>query len=240
MLRLGNQRAGPESRGPKGASPGPHLFGSKIRYVGNGIVLDRFVARSEPALRAERPIVMMVSRLVREKGCADFLDMAARLAGRADFVHVGPFEHDQSDALSEEEVASVSAAGTVRFIGAVEDVRPYLASATVVVLPSYREGIPRVAMEAAAAGRPVAAYNVRGVREVIDPESGLLAPRGDLNALTAIVGGLIDDPDRSAALGEDCRRRVTERFSESAVIERLCSVYAEFGLPAGSTVPGGA
>ena len=78
------------------------------------------------------------------------------MAGRADFVHVGPFEHDQSDALSEAEVAAASEAGTVTFVGPVEDVRPYLASATVVVLPSYREGIPRVAMEAAAMGRPTA------------------------------------------------------------------------------------
>ena len=60
--------------------------------------------------------------------------------------------------------------GRCAFIGEVDDVRPYLASATVVVLPSYREGIPRVAMEAAAMGRAVAAYDIRGMREVIDPE----------------------------------------------------------------------
>ena len=108
--------------------------------------------------------------------------LAARSAGQADFVHVGPSEHDQSDALTEEEVAAASASGTVRFVGAVDDVRPYLASATVVVLPSYREGIPRVAMEAAAMGRPVVAYDIRGVREVIDPASGSSSPAGTAGA----------------------------------------------------------
>lgn len=199
----------------------------KIRYVGNGIMLERFLEPVEPALHSPRPIVLMVSRLVREKGCTDFIELATKLGNRAEFVHVGPFEHDQSDALSEEEVATAVADGTVRFVGSVDDVRPYLASATVVVLPSYREGIPRVAMEAATTGRPVVAYDIRGVREVIDPALGLLAPRGDVAALTDILAGLIDDPDRCAELGKRCRDQVTERFAETGVIGRLRALYDE-------------
>jgi glycosyltransferase involved in cell wall biosynthesis len=198
----------------------------KLAYVGNGIMLDRFAEPVTAALRAKRPIVLMVSRLVREKGCADFIALAASLAGWADFVHVGPFEHDQSDALSEAEVTAATEAGTVAFIGPVEDVRPYLASATVVVLPSYREGIPRVAMEAAAMGRPVAAYDIRGVREVIDPGLGLLAPRGDRTALIGVVEGLLKDADRCSELGQLCRQWVTSRFSEDLVVERLRANYA--------------
>jgi glycosyltransferase involved in cell wall biosynthesis len=200
----------------------------KLSYVGNGIVMDRFSSAVVPALHSERPIVMMISRLVREKGCADFLDLAASLAGRADFVHVGPFEHDQSDALTESEVEEASNAG-VTFVGAVDDVRPYLASATVVVLPSYREGIPRVAMEAAAMGVPVAAYNIRGVREVIDPQLGLLVSCGDKHALSELVEGLVKDPDRCAELGDRCRKWVRSRFSEDHVIERLRVTYASIG-----------
>ena len=134
----------------------------KLTYLGNGIVMERFTAAVAPVLSSDRPVVVMVSRLVREKGCADFLALASALSGKADFVHVGPFEHDQSDALTEAEVDEASASGAVRFVGAVDDVRPYLASADLVVLPSYREGIPRVAMEAAAMGRPVAGYDIRG------------------------------------------------------------------------------
>jgi glycosyltransferase involved in cell wall biosynthesis len=216
-----------QSREDETVLPKVHICArSKLRYMGNGIVMDRFLAPVEPTLHSPRPIVMMVSRLVREKGCADFLALAARLAGKADFVHVGPFEHDQSDALSEEEVAEATATGTVQFVGGVDDVRPYMASADLVVLPSYREGIPRAAMEAAAMGRPVAAYDIRGVREVIDPGLGLLAPRGDLDALTAVVEGLLADADRCAELGARCRDWVTERFSEHLVIERLETVYA--------------
>jgi glycosyltransferase involved in cell wall biosynthesis len=205
----------------------------KVRYVGNGIVIDRFLVPVEQALDSARPVVLMVSRLVREKGIDDFIDLAVRLAGKAEFVHVGWFDHDRRDALSERDVASVSATGAVRFLGGVDDVRPYLASATLVVLPSYREGISRVSMEAATMGLPVVGYDIRGVREVIDPHLGLLAPCGDLNALTGIVGDLIQDPERCDELGQRCRQRVMERFSEELVIERLRCLYAEAAKNAG-------
>ncbi len=198
----------------------------KLDFVGNGIVMDRFLEPVAPALESDQPIVMMVSRLVVEKGCADFIELAESLVGRARFVHVGPFEHDQSDALSDAAVARASQVAKVTFVGSVEDVRPYLAAATLVVLPSYREGIPRVAMEAAAMGKPVAAYDIRGVREVIDPATGLLAPRGDLVSLTDLVAELVSDPARCATLGERCREWVVERFSEDLVVERLRRAYS--------------
>lgn len=198
----------------------------KIRYIGNGIDLERFTASTPSAPRSSPlPLVLMVGRLVREKGCPDFFWLARRLSGKAQFMHVGPSEPDQRDAISPEELASV--ATDVEFVGAVDDIRPYLAAAAVVVLPSFREGIPRVAMEAAAGGRPVVAYDVRGVREVIDAQSGLLVPRGDRNALERVVGELLGDPRRREGLGRACRARVVERFSENDVVERLRDLYTE-------------
>jgi glycosyltransferase involved in cell wall biosynthesis len=197
----------------------------KIRYVGNGVVIDRFTAPVTPFRRSSRPTVLMVSRLVREKGCADFLELARSLHHRADFVHVGPVEHDQRDALSSAEIEAASA--DVMFVGAVDDVRPYLAAADIVVLPSYREGVPRVAMEAAAMRRPVVAYDVRGVREVVDPATGLLVTRGDTVALARVVQELLAAPERRCTLGLACQERVLARFSEDDVIARLRAVYAE-------------
>ena len=215
-----------QSREDEQVLPRAHVCGAgKIRYVGNGVVLDRFTAPVAPARSSARPVVLMVSRLVREKGCVDFLGLARSLRGRADFVHVGPEERDQRDALSSAEISAAS--DTVTFVGAVDDVRPYLAAADIVVLPSYREGVPRVAMEAAAAGRPVVAYDVRGVREVVDPGTGLLVPRGDTAALAGVVEGLLADPGRRAVLGRTCQAQVLERFSEDDVIARLRGVYAE-------------
>jgi glycosyltransferase involved in cell wall biosynthesis len=198
----------------------------KLTYVGNGIVLPTFLAEVPSAIEDAQPIVLMVSRLVREKGCGDFLELARALHGRARFVHVGPFEHDQSDALDEDEVREAADSGLVTFVGGVDDVRPWLAAADLVVLPSYREGIPRVAMEAAAMGKPVVAYDIRGVREVIDQTTGLLVPRGDLRGLCTKVATLLDEPDRWADLGDACRQRVVSLFSEDGVLDRLRTVYA--------------
>jgi len=210
---------------------------SKIRYIGNGVLLAHFLepVDPEPKLVDPLPVVMMVSRLVKEKGCSDFFELARALSGRARFVHVGPTEADQSDAISVEEMAR--AEKDVSFMGATDDVRPYLAAADIVVLPSYREGIPRVAMEASAAGRPVVAFDVRGVREVIDPHSGLLVPRGDTTALVSVVADLLSDPGRCSKLGEQCRERVVERFSEVGVIDRLRTFYREIA-PRGERASG--
>lgn len=222
-----------QSREDEAVLPGVHLCPDhKVHYVGNGIVMSRFLSPVEPALVSALPIVLMVSRLVREKGVYDFIDLAGRLSGKADFVHIGWFDIERHDGLSEEEIASVSAAGTVRFLGGVDDVRPYLVSASVVVLPSYREGIPRVAMEGAAMGKPVACYNVRGVREVIDQRHGLLATCGDVTELTRIVEDLIGDPARCEQLGKLCHDDVLASFSEEQVVDRLRCVYSVLGRAA--------
>ncbi len=185
----------------------------KMAYIGNGIVMERFLAPIAPSMHSNLPIVMMVSRLVTEKGCTDFLGLARSLRGQADFVHVGPSEHDQSDALSEEEMAAATEAGTMAFVGAVEDVRPYLASATLIVLPSYREGIPRVAMEAAVMGRHGRRLRHPGRPRGHRSPSAFWSPRGPAGA-DQRSSGAVEGSRRCTELGIRCRQWVVTRFSE--------------------------
>jgi glycosyltransferase involved in cell wall biosynthesis len=217
-----------QSREDLTALPAAHICADrKLRYIGNGIDLDRFIVLPRPA--RTRPTVLMVSRLVAEKGCRDFFELARRLSAVADFTHVGPVEHDQRDGLTSREIDRARELG-VHVAGAVTDVRPWLASADVVVLPSYREGIPRAAMEAAASGRPVVAYDIRGVREVVPPAAHLLAPLGDLDALERIVRRLVDDRRACEEAGNTCAAHVRAGFSEASVVARLRQVYAEIGV----------
>ncbi len=79
-------------------------------------------------------------------------------------------------------------------------------------------------------GRAVVGYDIRGMREVVDPALGTLVPRGDQAALTSVVEDLLADPDRRRAVGARLRDRVTARFSETGVIERLGAVYDAVGV----------
>jgi len=200
----------------------------KVVYIGNGTDLKRFRPVPLPAGPGDKPVVMMVSRLVTEKGCRDFFAVAEALQGQARFVHVGPVEVDQHDAVPAAEVEGLARRGVVEFRGPTDDVTAHLEEADVVLLPSYREGIPRVAMEGAAMGRPVAGYDIRGMREVVPPRFGLLVRRGDVSRLTDVVGRLVHDAELRATLGASCREWVTENFSEEAVLGRLRTVYATF------------
>ena len=199
----------------------------KARHLGNGIDVAYFQAPLRRPRPGTKPVVLMIARLVVEKGCLEFFEVAEALYGIADFVHVGPVEHDQSDAVDPARVEDLTRRGIVRFVGDVSDVRPHLGEADVFVLPSFREGIPRAAMEAAASGLPVAAYDVRGVREVVASDLNLLAPRGDTVAITAIVRRLIEDEETRAHAAAACQARVVANFDERAVIERVRALYAE-------------
>ena len=200
----------------------------KVVHVGNGIDLERFTRAPLPCPPGGTPVVMMVGRLVTEKGCRDFFAVAEALHAHARFVHVGPVEADQHDAVPAAEIEELSRKGYVEFRGPTDDVAAHLRDADLVLLPSYREGIPRVAMEAAAMGRPVGGYDIRGMREVIPRALGLLAPRGDVAMLTQLVRSLVGDGDRRATLGQDCHDWAVAQFSEQAVVQRLRAVYAEF------------
>ena len=115
-------------------------------------------------------------------------------------------------------------------LGDVDDVRPQLAAADIVLLPSYREGIPRAAMEAAATGRPVVAYDIRGVREVIPSQADLLAPLGDISALEKVVRRVVEDPTAREQAGRLCTDHVRSSFSERHVVSHLTKIYQEMGV----------
>jgi glycosyltransferase involved in cell wall biosynthesis len=198
-------------------------------HIGNGIDVERYLEAPFPPLGADKPVVLMISRLVADKGVRDFFAVATALSDVARFVHVGPIEIDQRDAIPEAEMKAVEAQGHVEFVGRVADVRPHIARSHLVLLPSFREGIPRAAMEAAAMGRPVAGYDIRGLREVVPPGLDLLVRRSDVPALTRLVSALVREPERLTSLGRACRESVVTQFSEDIVVERVRKVYAGYG-----------
>ena len=197
--------------------------------------------RRELGLPADALVVGAVGRLVAEKGYRE-LFAAARAVRQADprvrFLAVGTPDLDKADAISEAELAA--AAGDVLVTGWRDDVRDLLAVMDVFVLASWREGMPRSAIEAAAMGKALVLTDIRGCREVArhDREALLVPPR-DPGALAAAISRLAADPALRERLAGAARRRALERFSEQDVAERVVAHYRRLtGAPAGGADTG--
>jgi glycosyltransferase involved in cell wall biosynthesis len=217
---------------------------SRAHHLGNGTDLTEFdpgavSARRRDELRRELGIpqgarvVGTIGRLVREKGYGEFFRAARAVRERhpdAVFLAVGPFDPDKGDALTGADRAE--AAGDVVFTGYRGDARDLLAIMDVFVLASWREGMPRSAIEAAAMGRAMVLTDIRGCREVArDGREALLVPPRDADRLTAAIERLLEDEDLRGRLSAAARERALARFDERAVARRVLDVYRDLLPP---------
>ncbi len=198
--------------------------------LGNGVDLERFApvppserkaVRRALEISDDRVVVGMVGRLVAEKGYNELFDAAEQLDDRCLVVVIGPHEPEKGDALDSAAVARAEQNG-VRFLGMRSDVDALYGAMDIFVLPSYREGFPRAAMEAAASGIPIVATDIRGCREVVaHGENGLLVPVRDGDALAAAVTRLSDDADLRARMGEAGRAKAEREFDERTIVHTV-------------------
>lgn len=221
----------------------------KIRHLGQGIDLRRFaphrVRSSRQRLRAdlgippEAMVMLMVGRFTLEKGYREFFQMAEQVARvREDlhfmvvgnrFVERQPYDPRRAGALL---------GGRLTVLEDRNDLPELYACSDVMVLPTYREGMPRCLVEAGAMGLPAVASDVRGCREVVEHGvTGLLVPPRDVPALCAAVRELAADPGRRARLGKAAHARARVLFDESAVCQRVLGLYEEL-LGSGSAAVG--
>jgi glycosyltransferase involved in cell wall biosynthesis len=195
---------------------------------GSGVDLERFA----PAPPPEGPAVfLLVSRLLRDKGVVEFVDAARKLRStlpQARFQLLGPIDDGNRTAITRAELDCWANEGIIEYLGVTDDVRPFIAEASVVVLPSYREGLPRSLLEAAAMGRPLIATDVPGCRDVVENGiNGYLCAVRDASSLADAMRRFADLPRTNRlAMGEAARRRVQERFSEEFVVRAYLDVIA--------------
>jgi glycosyltransferase involved in cell wall biosynthesis len=198
------------------------LIGRSQRAVliaGSGVDLEQFVPTPLPA----PPVTfLMIARLIRDKGVHEYVE-AARLVRAVHpetrFRLLGPLDSNPT-AVSAEEVAAWSRSGAVDVLGEATDVRPFIAAAHVVVLPSYHEGLPRAVLEAMAMARPIIATDVPGCRETVRPgENGWLVPVRDGRALAKAMLDAVACPEDLAPMGAASRRLAEERFDVHRVNE---------------------
>lgn len=176
------------------------------------------------------PCVMLVSRMLWDKGVGEFV-AAARLLKQegivARFVLVGGFDPGNPAAIPESQLRSWNKEGIVEWWGQRSDMANVLAQAHIACLPSYyREGIPKSLLEAAACGLPIVTTDAPGCREVVeDGVNGLLVPVKDSIALAGTIKKLVLDPDLSRRMGVASRKKAVKEFSQERVIDETLAVY---------------
>ena len=209
-----------------------------ITIVPNAVAPSQPRPDSLPAELHERPLVGVIARLQPEKGVANFLKAAARVAPlfpEAHFVIAGdgPLRQELV-ALAEDLLPS----DRVHFLGFRSDASALMRSLDVLVVPSLTEGSPLVTLEAMAAGTPVVASAVGGIPDQVrHDKEGLLVPPGDAGAIGDAILDLLRDPARARRLGEAGRRRATSEFGHAAMVRRIEDVYREvLGRPAAQSI----
>ena len=203
-----------------------------VLLAGSGVDLEHF----SPVPPAKGPpTFLFVGRLLRDKGVAEFVEAARQLRQTlpdARFQLLGPFDEENRTAISAAELDRWVKEGIIEYLGTSDDVRPFIAAASAVVLPSYREGLPRSLLEASAMARPLIACDVAGCRDVVDDcRNGFLCNVRDSSSLAGAMerfAGLT--AEERAAMGKTARRKVQDRFSEDLVVASYLELLSRVAL----------
>ncbi len=167
----------------------------------------------------------MIARVLRDKGVLEFVEAARMLHPRGDiaFTLLGALDTANRTAIPREDVRRWEEEGILTYAGEADDVRPFIAEAHCVVLPSYREGAPRTLIEAAALARPLIATDVPGCRAVVDDgvNGYLCAPRNGASLAAAIERFCALSHAEQRAMGEASRGKAERKFS----VERIIAAY---------------
>lgn len=174
---------------------------------------------------------LMIARLIRDKGIVEYVEAAKQVHDplKNEFGILGAYYPGNPTAVTEAQMQSWEAEGTVRYLGTSDDVASVIASADCVVLPSYREGISQVLLEAASMAKPIVTTDVPGCREVVeDGVNGYLCRVKDTASLAESLRRIcaLSDAERET-MGRKGREKVLSEFDEKVVNRRYCDAVAE-------------
>lgn len=195
---------------------------------GSGVSTDQYVYTPEPT---GKPVVAMAARLLKDKGVFEFIEASRILKKRGVDVTmrlIGSPDPGNLTSVTEAELNAWCNEGAIESLGYREDIAFQYAAANIVCLPSYREGLPKGLVEAAACGRAVVTTDVPGCRDAIEPGvTGLLVPVKDAEALADAIQTLIDSPERRLQMGLAGRKLAEDSFAIEKIVGQHMSIYRE-------------
>jgi glycosyltransferase involved in cell wall biosynthesis len=200
---------------------------SRTRIIaGSGIDVSVYSLQPQPS---GVPIVVLPARMLWDKGVGEFVEAARRLKRKdihARFILVGRRDEHNPAAIPEIRLKEWVKEGVVEWWGHREDMPAVYAAAVLVVLPSYREGLPKVLLEAAACGKAMVATDVPGCREIVrDRFNGLLVFPRDSVSLAAAIEELLSDREAREVMGQRSRTRVMAEWSGPRINEQVLGLY---------------
>jgi glycosyltransferase involved in cell wall biosynthesis len=200
---------------------------------GSGIDLAQFRPASRSASPAPRPLTfLLIARLLWDKGVGEYVEAARQVRARfpdARFQLLGFLDVPNRTAVARSDLDRWIEQGAIEYLGESDDVRPFIEAADCIVLPSYREGLPRVLLEGAAMAKPLIATDVPGCRHVVEEgRNGYLCAVRDAGALAEAMSRMIGlDPEARLAMGAAGRARVEAEFDERIMVDRYLEAIAE-------------
>lgn len=208
---------------------GAAIVRANIRLIrGAGVDVRVFDVVPEPE---GTPLVVLPARMLTDKGVVEFVEAARLLKAQgvqARFALVGGTDECNPASVPPATLKDWVDSGTVEWHGRRDDMPAVYRSATLVCLPSYREGLPKALLEAAACGRAIVATDVPGCREIVrHGENGLLVEVRDVAALVNAMATLLSDTATRQAMGAAGRKMVLQEFSEEKVVADTLEIYQE-------------
>jgi len=169
----------------------------------------------------KKPIILMIARVIKDKGVNEYIKAAKMLNEKAEFWYVGNIDKGNKNAFEPDW-------GDVKYLGFRSDIKELIQKCDIFVLPSYREGVPRTLLEAASMAKPIVTTNAPGCKEVVeDGKNGFLVPVKDYISLAKKIETLIDNKDLREKFGKYSRQKAINEFDIKKVVDKYLKVYEE-------------
>ena len=195
--------------------------------LGSGVDTNHFKQITEPTHSKNK--VALIGRMLWDKGIGEYVEaiklLPNTLREQTDFYLVGMEDKDNLMAIDKSQLEEWNTDG-VQWVGHQDDVKSWIENSNIIVLPSYREGLPKVLIEALSCGRAIITTDVPGCREVvIHEENGLLVPVKNSGELSKALLKLLSDKEYRARVAINNRKRAIDFFDEAIVVEKTFTIY---------------